>query len=165
MPGQTERRRFPTRWAIASAVALVVYVYSFGWVTHFREYKNIKQENFVLMHSGSIQVARVFNATPHARDLRIAEIQFYPGVQDDLWSVPDFFFSAKNFSFYVNVPLWLLVVPIWVITFIKWRRWRRLPAGACRKCGYDLRGLRDDAARCPECGAMVHPAGASERSP
>jgi hypothetical protein len=60
-----------------------------------------------------------------------------------------------------HVPYWLLVtgflgagVPS-VRAFIAWRRRvRRLAAGCCPSCGYDLRTTPE---RCPECGAEAKP--------
>ena len=59
-------------------------------------------------------------------------------------------------SWEVSVPFWFfalagLVAP--VFAFARWmRRRRRMTAGCCVRCGYDLRASRD---RCPECGATI----------
>jgi hypothetical protein len=55
----------------------------------------------------------------------------------------------------VVVPAWLLIpVPSVIagITFRGWRRDRRIRAGRCALCNYDVRGLKD---RCPECGRPI----------
>jgi hypothetical protein len=53
-----------------------------------------------------------------------------------------------------------IIVPLWpvlgVSLFATWRVSKReqlARRGACRSCGYDRRGLADDA-KCPECGAV-----------
>jgi len=52
------------------------------------------------------------------------------------------------------IALWLPLAAISAATLVLYladRRYR--PPGACRKCRYDLSGLADPAAPCPECGA------------
>ena len=57
----------------------------------------------------------------------------------------------------IVLPYWLIVfgsalAPAWSLIGYKRRRAaRRLAAGCCIHCGYDLRGSPD---RCPECGAI-----------
>lgn len=61
----------------------------------------------------------------------------------------------------------LIVVPVMffviggLLTFGGWRcavapRWDDLHPGVCRACRYDLRGLPDDAVKCPECGGVIN---------
>jgi len=55
---------------------------------------------------------------------------------------------------HVVVPSWfvlLLAIPLPTLWILDRRRQRRLPAAACKTCGYDLRASAD---RCPECGAV-----------
>lgn len=64
-------------------------------------------------------------------------------------------------------PLWGRAVANFTLTFaavvgfqacwLGWRRWRAHRAGTrpCAECGYDLRGLPEDA-KCPECGHNSH---------
>ena len=64
------------------------------------------------------------------------------------------------------LPLWLfvllgvspmmLLIPVWLV------RRRRVRAGLCAVCGYDLRG---SPARCPECGTRVTSSPRSGRTP
>lgn len=55
---------------------------------------------------------------------------------------------------FIEVPFWLFVVAAAAPTafaFLSGRR--RIPAGYCRNCGYNLTG--NVSGRCPECGAVV----------
>ena len=76
--------------------------------------------------------------------------------------------SASTRERVVVVPHWLLMLaftllPAIVVTKRLRARHRRLRAGACPDCGYDLRA---SPARCPECGRVCkpEPAGASDES-
>ncbi|MCH8243527.1 MAG: hypothetical protein IH897_13095 [Planctomycetes bacterium] len=51
------------------------------------------------------------------------------------------------------VPVWLLVVAVGFPTAILWWRDRRLKAGFCKVCKYDLTG--NVSGTCPECGTAV----------
>lgn len=52
------------------------------------------------------------------------------------------------------VPFWLLSCAFFLPTFwLRRRRMRRRPPGACPACGYDLTG--NVSGRCPECGAKA----------
>lgn len=55
------------------------------------------------------------------------------------------------------IPLWPWASLCGIATAILARRFRNLvPAGHCRNCAYDLRGLTAD--RCPECGRPIQSA-------
>ena len=49
-------------------------------------------------------------------------------------------------------PAFLLAIPPSIWLALTLRRRRRLRAGLCRNCGYDL---RETPGRCPECGTDV----------
>ncbi len=54
----------------------------------------------------------------------------------------------------VSVPLWMPAVIVGLLTaYSWWRDRRRIPAGHCRQCGYDLTG--NVSGRCSECGEAV----------
>lgn len=53
-------------------------------------------------------------------------------------------------SAFVGAPLWLVGVVGGLGWGVMWWRARRGPAWACRRCGYDLRGITGGV--CPECG-------------
>jgi hypothetical protein len=57
---------------------------------------------------------------------------------------------------YLRIPFWPLVpLLLTASVMLGWREVRdnrRVRAGRCRSCGYDRRGLAEDAP-CPECGA------------
>jgi hypothetical protein len=44
---------------------------------------------------------------------------------------------------------WMSLLPLAIRSIL--RRWKYVPLGHCKKCGYDLRATPD---RCPECGAI-----------
>jgi hypothetical protein len=56
---------------------------------------------------------------------------------------------------------WLVKVPLWIpmigcalpTVLLWWHDRRRILAGECRRCGYDLTG--NVSGRCPECGVAV----------
>lgn len=52
------------------------------------------------------------------------------------------------------LPIWVFLALLAVATAVLW--WfdrRRIPAGHCRRCGYDLTG--NISGRCPECGTVA----------
>jgi hypothetical protein len=65
-----------------------------------------------------------------------------------------FMLEASPGTFGVGVPLWL-PLGAGIVMLYRIHRPRRVPAGVCTTCGYDLRATPD---RCPECGTV--PAGA-----
>jgi hypothetical protein len=60
---------------------------------------------------------------------------------------------------------WVAIIPLWIplallgtpTLLFWWLDRRRIPAGHCRKCGYNLTG--NVSGRCPECGADARPVG------
>ena len=65
--------------------------------------------------------------------------------------------NGANMRFwYVYVPHWfavaVLALPPSLGLWRRWRRRRKIGAGLCPACGYDLRATPD---QCPECGAAV----------
>jgi hypothetical protein len=65
--------------------------------------------------------------------------------------------SLHGSHYFWRVPFWVLLpftaaMPLWrTIGFAARRRRRRVAAGQCVECGYDLRA---SSGRCPECGAI-----------
>ena len=63
----------------------------------------------------------------------------------------------------VRVPHWFaagaLLAPL-IYLRRRWRAWRRVRAGLCAACGYDL---RESSERCPECGLAVSNRAATSR--
>jgi len=70
-----------------------------------------------------------------------------------LWSA-DFYFFRSRYNTVINIPHWAPAIAFSILPAIRLigfaRRRKRLRAGHCRSCGYDLRATPD---RCPECGA------------
>ena len=50
----------------------------------------------------------------------------------------------------VMIPIYALFLAVALPTLLVWRFVPKFPRGHCRRCGYNLTGLRE--ARCPECG-------------
>jgi hypothetical protein len=69
--------------------------------------------------------------------------------QPRLWRNPD--------TLSVLVPLWLLALPLALVTGVAWtldfRQRRRALRGQCLNCGYDRAGIAAMGA-CPECGVV-----------
>ena len=70
----------------------------------------------------------------------------------DFWEIP----GVVSSRYVVYVPHWfvvlgLLILPV-VATTQRLRRQRRVDAGHCTTCGYDLRATPK---RCPECGTVA----------
>jgi hypothetical protein len=62
--------------------------------------------------------------------------------------------SPDQFTIALGVPYWFLAIASSILpAFAFWRRShpRKLEAGLCRVCGYDLRATPE---RCPECGTV-----------
>jgi hypothetical protein len=54
----------------------------------------------------------------------------------------------------VTIPLWLLFSAFAAPTaYLWWRDRRRIPAGHCQRCGYNL--TANVSGRCPECGELI----------
>ena len=51
---------------------------------------------------------------------------------------------------FVEFPLYAVFLAVTIPTLLVWRFVPKFPRGHCRRCGYNLTGLRE--ARCPECG-------------
>ena len=58
-----------------------------------------------------------------------------------------------SFTLGVIAPLLMLLAVMYLL--LGARHAARVKRGLCIKCGYDLRGLKEPAARCPECGAAT----------
>jgi hypothetical protein len=65
-------------------------------------------------------------------------------------------------NWFVRVPYWFVCLPFMLAPALWLNRWRifvrrrrRVAAGLCPQCGYDLRGAIHE--RCPECGKDVSP--------
>ena len=67
--------------------------------------------------------------------------------------------SSKNWSSgfsgagSVFVPIWCMLLPVAIPTYILWRRDRPKPEGCCQECGYDLTG--NESGVCSECGKPI----------
>jgi len=61
----------------------------------------------------------------------------------------------RGIAFSAFVPFWCLIAVTLNPTVILWRRGRRIPAGYCESCGYDLTG--NESGVCPEYGTTRQP--------
>jgi len=53
----------------------------------------------------------------------------------------------------LDIPVWMLALPVWLTTLFFLIRGRRRSAECCDECGYCLRGVESGV--CPECGEPV----------
>jgi len=57
----------------------------------------------------------------------------------------------------IDIPLWVFLLPMLLATIVAWRldtiARRRILAGECANCGYDL-SATPAGAKCPECGTV-----------
>jgi len=61
---------------------------------------------------------------------------------------------ARVHTTYVIIPLWIVFVVVVIPTAYCWlHEWRRIPAGHCGRCGYDL--TKNESGVCPECGREI----------
>jgi hypothetical protein len=58
-------------------------------------------------------------------------------------------------SYYLEVPLWLVVSGASAAASVMWLFRRIVPSGHCNQCGYDLTG--NVSGTCPECGLQISP--------
>jgi hypothetical protein len=54
-----------------------------------------------------------------------------------------------------GLPCWVIATMFATPPAVMWWRSRRMPAGHCQKCGYNLTG--NVSGRCPECGTAIRP--------
>lgn len=144
------RRRGVIGWSVVSAVMALLYLFSVGWSTWFAYKTNptgyegsIQLVDGALIYYSGYYPYRLYVPAPHL------EVSPYWGSLD-LRILPRYI-SPSGFR-EVTIPLWMFAMPVWIVTFLKWRAGRQPVAGTCTKCGYDLRGLDKNVKRCPECG-------------
>jgi hypothetical protein len=66
----------------------------------------------------------------------------------------DSYTSSGGTQRQLSIPLWIPFMLITIPTaFLWWLDRRRIPAGHCQHCGYDLTG--NVSGRCPECGTPI----------
>lgn len=89
---------------------------------------------------------------PVSVDLRVVMTQ--PGwiaTEYDWWWRP--WVSVGRAQRIINIPLWVPLLLVSGLTALLWWRDRRVPAGHCEHCRYDLTG--NVSGVCPECGHKV----------
>ena len=76
------------------------------------------------------------------------------GLQSDNAAGPFVMTWMRNFLFMGGyLPVVIPALVIMLLLLAAWQDRRRLPAGSCHKCGYNLHG--NVSGRCPECGIPV----------
>lgn len=142
-------------WLVFSGVMLLVYLFSIGWRTDYVICSTFQRYSVVQSNQGRIGFT--------TGDFTIGSLFVYP-------TRPGLHIRPSNQAFTIivlprvvwpagflelSIPVWMIGLPIWFITFIQGRHSRRVALHQCAKCGYDLRGLGADKNKCPECGGAI----------
>ena len=64
-------------------------------------------------------------------------------------------YTGRTESVLLGIIVPLLLTMLVMYLGLGWRRDARVARGLCAGCGYDLRGLKEPSARCPECGMAL----------
>lgn len=160
MTNRRHRLRRVTKWTstFLSALILLVWILSVPLITRsplaliydrppvwaVLQYGNImsfiKQHDTGVYHQGLVLTHQNPASNWHGR-LRYGLL--LPSLEHD---------ESKNY-WEGYLPLWLPFLMFAAPTAFLWYRDRRIPAGHCQACGYDLRG--NVSGICPECGKQI----------
>lgn len=134
-------------------------MYAFGWDKLDDRKDGEKNHGWKIEFSADrypSQSLRCYDMLPIMRQKQTDEFQRWDVEwRSFLWIRVEFRLTGEAMWMLI-LPHWIVLVltallPIWTCFRLVRSRYQRLPAGRCRKCGYDLRGTPH---RCPECGTI-----------
>ena len=144
-------RRF-FKWVTLGACILITTLWAAGWRWSF-SYSTTHWSVAVVGGVFGITIGRV--GTLYQYPLNRLNIEEFP--RKWRWMIwrPHYTSFAPSPGFVVIIPLWMVFLPVALLTAMLWRHDPRSLPGRCRGCGYNLTG--NVTGICPECGQPAGP--------
>jgi hypothetical protein len=155
-------RRLPSKlllWLGGLLIGLSLIAYPLSWLVGL-DYAadSTKRMNSARLLPGAVRVQRSREFSPGVLSAKESFTRVvYPSMSvmtRQTFVAPVLRSSAMGTE--VILPFWTVGVLGLALVVLAMRPWAKHPQGACRRCGYDLQGVRDQ--RCPECGRDAKPA-------
>jgi hypothetical protein len=152
------RRGRVAKWVGTVACLVLVALFAVSWAHMFRRRVDVIGHFSFMVWDGAAAVIWSNDADLLGDQYTLPELLVMVGAWEHPWH-PSIYGAWNPWGVYL--PLWVpFIMAVAPTGWLWWRDRRRIPAGHCRKCGYDLTG--NVSGRCPECGvptgAAVPPA-------